>query len=383
MRPLILILLWIISGTAVNAAEQGLLEDSTPLQIEIGGRNYALESFIARPAHGSRLPVVLFVHGSAASDDALRALNLASDRQWARTLATRGWLAVSVARRGYGRSEGSAFLDIGTCQEPAAAAYLDHHAVDIEAALDAIGKRADADMSRVLLIGKSVGGAVALDVASRQKVRITAVINVSGGVSAFTPKLAVNPDCDLLQSDVVWNFARFGAASRIPTIWFYAENDPWFSPAFVGRMLTAYTAAGGFARLVMLPAFAPDGHDLYHAYEGQEQILPKIDQFLSRSGLPTWDHGFAGRLLASLKPEQRQLGLEYLKEAPAQKALAVGDGDSSVAWSASDGESIDSARATALRNCEADAHGPCHIVAENFDLVGTAKGPTLAKTAAR
>jgi dienelactone hydrolase len=383
MKMLVLILLWIVTATYANAAEPSLVEDDSPLQVEIDHRDYALESFVARPARGAPFPVVLFVHGSAASDDALRQLDLASDRQWARTLATRGWLAVSVARRGYGRSEGFAFLNIGTCQEPDAADYLDHHAVDIEAALQAISKRPDADMSRVMLIGKSVGGAVALDVASRQRVKIAAVINVSGGVSAYTPKLAINRRCELLSSDVIWNFARFGAASRIPTIWFYAENDPWFSPAFVGRMFTAYTAAGGQARLVMLPAFAPDGHDLYHAYEGQEQMLPKIDAFLSHSGLPTWDDGFAGRLLASLKPEQRQLGLQYLKEAPAQKALAVGDGDSTVAWSASDGESIDAAEALALHNCEADAHGPCHIVAENFHMVDIATTSALARTAAR
>ncbi len=382
MKHIIFILLLVLAGLgcARAADESGLRQDDTPLTVWIDGRSWALEAFTARPAQGDHFPVVLFVHGSARSNGELRDLDLSSDRQWARTMASRGWLAVSVARRGYGKSEGSAFLSIGTCEEPAVAAYLDHHAIDIEAALRAIGERSDADMSRVLLIGKSVGGAVALDVAARGNIPISAVVNVSGGVSAYTKQLAINPDCGLMSADVVWNFARFGAAARdVPTLWLYAENDPWFSPAFVGRLHTAYTAADGQAELAMLPAFAPNGHDLYHDYDGQQQMLPRIDAFLAEHGLPTWDPGFGDRLLSRLKPEQRALGLLYLSRAPAQKALAVADGESTVAWTASDSDSVTRAEDRALARCEANSHRACHLVAVNFGLVGSATAQTATR----
>jgi dienelactone hydrolase len=369
MKPLIWVVLCLAVAVAARADESGLLEDSTPLQVAIARQHYALEALTVRPARGSRFPVALILHGAPESDGQLRDLDMSSNRQWARTLASRGWLAVSVARPGYSRSEGSAFLKTGTCQEPATAAYLDHHADDTEAMLRTIAQRADADMSHVLLVGKSVGGAVALDLAARRRLRIAAVINVSGGLSINTDQLTINPACALYQADVVWNFARFGAASRMPTLWLYAENDPWFSPAFVGRLRTAYTAAGGKAELAMLPAFAPNGHSLFEHYTGQEQLLPLIDAFLRRNGLVTWDPAAADRLLAAVKPEERQAALQYLQEAPAQKALAVGDGTSTVAWWGSDPDSVDAAKAAAIRDCEAHAGQSCHIVAVNFELV--------------
>jgi dienelactone hydrolase len=370
MKTLVWLLIWLGVAAAAWADESGITEEHTPLQVEIARQHYALEAFIARPAQGSRFPIALIVHGAAESDCQLRDLDFSPNRQWARSFATRGWLAASVARRGYGKSEGAAFLKVGTCREPAAAAYFDHQAEDVEAALQAISKRADADPSRVLLVGKSVGGALVLDVASRRQNGITAVINVSGGLSAYTPQLAINAHCGLFQSDVVWNFARFGAASHIPTLWLYAENDPWFSPAFVGRLRTAYTAAGGRAELEMLPAFAPDGHRLFNDYDGQMQLLPLIDAFLRRNDLPTWDPAFADRLLAAVQPAQRNAALQYLQEAPAQKALAVGDGDSSVAWWGDDQDSVEKAKAAALRDCAAHAQRSCHIVAVNFGFAG-------------
>jgi dienelactone hydrolase len=370
------LLVWLLLTAApARADDGGIVEDSATLTVEVEHHRYALESFAARPAQGSRFPVALIVHGAAESDARLRELNLSTNRQWARTLATRGWLAVSFARRGYASSDGTAFLRVGTCEEPAAGVYLDRHADDVEAALRAVAKRPDADMSRVMLIGKSVGGAVALDVASRKPFKIAAVVNVSGGLSAYTRPLSVNPACGLFESDVVWNFARFGAASRTPTLWFYAENDPWFSPAFVGRLHTAYTAAGGHADLRMLPAFPPDGHELFHRYSGQEQMLPVIDAFLRDHGLPTWDTGLADRMLPTLKPEQRQLALRYLREVPAQKAFAVPDGDSTDARWDGDPESADKAKADALRNCEKSAGQTCHLVAVNFNLVPVAVKP--------
>jgi hypothetical protein len=88
--------------------------------------------------------------------------------------------------------------------------------------------------------------------------------------------------------------------------------------------------------------------------------------------LPTWDPDFLTRLLTLLKSGQRDAGLEYVLNAPAHKALAVGDGDSTVAWWGSNPDSVGAAKSVALHHCEDHAHQSCHLIAVNFNLMTTA-----------
>ena len=104
-----------------------LREESAPIPVRIDGQTLELDTFLARPDSEGRFPVALILHGAADSDGQVRDMDLGSNRQWARNLASRGWLAVSFARRGYAHSQGDAFLDVGSCAEPAPGRYLDHH----------------------------------------------------------------------------------------------------------------------------------------------------------------------------------------------------------------------------------------------------------------
>ena len=144
-------------------------------------------------------------------------------RGWAHDLAHRGWLAVAVMRRGYGASEGEVADDAGNCASPDVGRYLDAHADDLEAALHAIAHRGDTDMGRVLAIGDSAGGAAVMALAARTP--LVGVVNVSGGLGRHPGPFRSYPDCTAFESDLVWNFARFGTAAHMPTLWLYAEND--------------------------------------------------------------------------------------------------------------------------------------------------------------
>ena len=49
---------------------------------------------------------------------------------------------------------------------------------------------------------------------------------------------------------LIWSrLAHFGSSgsARVPTLWFYTENDSFFGPALSKRMYDAWTAAGGIA----------------------------------------------------------------------------------------------------------------------------------------
>jgi len=346
-------------------APADVVEDAARLAVTIGGKDCALDALVVRFPGEGKLPVALITHGSSDGDP--RAATIDWLRGWAHDLANRGWLAVAVMRRGYGGSAGEVADDAGTCAMPDVGRYLDAHADDLEAALRSIARRPDADMGRVLAIGDSAGGAAAMALAGRPSVTLAAVVNVSGGLGRRLGPFRPNPACALYESDLVWNFARFGAAAHAPTLWLYAENDSWFRPGLVGRMRAAFTGTGGRAELVMLPPFRDDGHALFYGPGGKRLLLPELDRFLRANGLPTWDEAAFEPLLARLPLDDAKVVQDYLRLAPAEKALALAPGGGAYWW---DGEgTATEARSRALAYCKEKAGADCTLAAENFRLL--------------
>ena len=283
-------LVFTCSAGAQRAAAQAVpltnvAEEQTRLDVTISGKAYALDALVVRRSGDDRLPVALITHGANPGNP--RGADLDWLRGWAHEMAQRGWLAVAVMRRGYGTSEGEVADDAGTCASPDVGRYLDAHADDLEAALRSIVRRGDADMGRVLAIGDSAGGAAVVALAARAAMPLAAVVNVSGGLGRHPGPFRSYPDCTAFESDLVWNFARFGTTARMPTLWLYAENDSWFRPGLVSRMRAAYTGSGGRAELAMLPPFRDDGHAVFFAPGGRGLLLPELDRFLRAQGLPT------------------------------------------------------------------------------------------------
>jgi len=105
----------------------------------------------------SRVPTILFLHGNA-GNIGHRLVNVRGLYQ------NIGCNIALVEYRGYGRSDGSPSEE-GIC-------------MDAQAALDYLHSRADLDTNKIVVFGRSLGGAVAIDLASRSinKERISAVL---------------------------------------------------------------------------------------------------------------------------------------------------------------------------------------------------------------
>jgi len=338
-----------------------VLEEALRLPVAIGGQDYALDVMIVRRVGTDKLPVALITHGAKPGNP--RGATTDWLRGWAHDLAHRGWLAVAVMRRGYGASEGEAAENAGTCASPDVGRYLDAHADDLEAALRSVARRPDADMDRVLAVGDSSGGAAVMALAARKSVPLGAVVNVSGGLAYDHQPFQHDLACAAYESDLVWNFGRFGVSAHMPTLWLYAENDSWFRPGLVSRMQAAFTGSGGRAQLVMLPPFQGDGHTLFSAAGGRRLLLPELDGFLRAQGLPTWDAAPFKPLLTRLSPADRPGMQEYLRQ-PTEKALALGPAGGLYWWEGSD--TLDDARAQALAYCKRKAGAGCTLAAEDL-----------------
>jgi dienelactone hydrolase len=339
--------------------------EETFLTVEIKGQPYRLEALVAKEAGvGGRMPVALITHGQAHEAERREKVSARASLRTAREFARRGWLAVVVVRRGFGRSSGKQPYVLRGCRQGEYGPVLDDQADDIEAAMKAIGRRFDADINQVVALGVSVGGATVLNLAARNPAGLRAVINVSGGMRNIPreggPPVTCRPE------DLTPVFASFGERTRIPTLWLYAENDSFFPGDYVRQLHEAYVVKGGRTDFNMFEPIGEDGHTMFGNHDGMLRWIPALDRFLRANKLPTFDP-------TPLEAAIRDLGLGAQGRASltryngraTEKAFAVSR--SNRRWySTFDRLDLEAAEKGAVAECEKAANEPCRVVLRNF-----------------
>lgn len=368
------LLLSFFSSTQHLAAGEALF-NITRLPVEIGGTSYKLESLLVRPDGPGPFPLALLTHGAAGSETYPETMDIyANIGNWAQEFANRGYMAVAVMRRGYGFSDGEVADDAGTCNAPNPQRYIDAHSDDIVAALEALTKRPDVDKSKVVLVGQSVGGIVMMAAASRSPVPVSAVVSVSGGLFHFENSDGPTPfnvfsGCKGFEDSLIDLIGRYGQYARMPTLWLYAENDPWFQPAFARRMEQAWLQSKGKVDLEFFKPKVIDGHTIFFEKSGREDILPSIEAFMRAKDLSDWNKQTFDKLAAGLDVIQRDDLEAYLRTSLSEKALAVSiSGKGRLYWSAAQ-KTSDRAERNALADCREKENEECVVIARNYTAI--------------
>lgn len=357
------------TASATAGLDNELLEERTFLTVQNDKGRFRLEALIVKPAKADgRLPIALITHGKnakAAENQALRADLMLPQ---ARDFAARGWLAVVVLRRGYGQSDGLPGVSRGAaymaCENADLARGFEVEADDLDGALKVVAARPDADGSRAIAIGQSLGGGVVLAFAARRPAGLLGVVNVSGGA------WRTNGEGNVCQhADLVAAMATLGARTRIPTLWLYAENDSLFPPELVTRMRDAYAASGGRAELLMFPPVMHDGHRLFADFGGRVKWLRAVDGFLQTHGMPNANLARAEMVMSTTKlgARARPVVEEYLST-PAPKLLVATPSGAGAYWVANPND-IEGARKRLLTNCREKSGAECTVVMENNEVV--------------
>jgi dienelactone hydrolase len=229
-----------------------------------------------------------------------------------------------------------------------------------------------ADKDHMLMAGQSHGGLTAIAVGSHNIAGIKGVINFAGGLHRD------GSSCDWAAS-LVDAFGAFGARTKIPSIWFYGENDKLFGPQLASSMYTAYSKAGGKAQLVAYGPFKNNAHGMSSSRDGVAIWWPETERFLKNIGMPTEIKysfnsadalprtGYAALTDAAALPYMREAGRagygKFLTQS-VPRAFALSP---SGAWGwAVDG---DDPTTRALANCQKNSRTPCKLYAIDDDVV--------------
>jgi pimeloyl-ACP methyl ester carboxylesterase len=309
----------------------------------------------------------LITHGKQRSSAEMALMRAELMLPEARDLAHRGFLAVAVVRRGFGRSGGTPGVATNAPYAKCSVANLQRYFLvesdDIDAALHIITERPDADPTRAIAIGGSVGGGAVLALASRRPKGLVAVVNIAGGMRLTDANgaLVCSPETPVAA------MGTYGAAG-IPSLWLYSENDSVFDPSIARRLREAYVTAGGRVELHIVPALAPDGHHLMELADGRVHWLAALDPFLRAQGLPTWTASQVDAVMkaARLPPARRGFIERYFSLYTPKILVQMPNGTPSYTANT---RGIASARETALAQCARESGAMCQVVMENFDLM--------------
>lgn len=247
---------------------------------EAAGSVRLIHMRVCRSPGPAAKPLVLINHGKArsAAENALHR-TASCDAEAVRWFLERDFVVALPQRRGYGLSGGVMAEAYGDCTPGRDyRAGASEAARDIAAALDYAVALPGVRRDSVVVVGQSAGGLGAIALSSRNDARVVGLVNMAGGDGGRVGNVA-NAVCQ--PAALVRAAGQFGAAARRPMLWLYTANDSYFAPPLATAMHQAYTAAGGQARLALLPAFAQDGHALFFGPGGSAVWGGPVERFLA------------------------------------------------------------------------------------------------------
>jgi dienelactone hydrolase len=251
-------------------AELGEQIVTVPKKVLIGSVD--LETTLYKPAGDGPFPLVVINHGKAMGDS--RFQGRMRHARAARFFMQRGYAVIMPMRQGFSKS-GGAYIGGGCNVESNGHVQAE----DVKAALDWAVSQAWADKSNILVMGQSHGGWTTLAFGTLGYPGVKGLVNFAGGLKQET--------CGGWEANLGRAAGRYGAESKLPSLWFYGDNDSYFSVKTYKGMHEHYTASGGKVELVEFGTFGNDAHAMFGVIAGERIWQTKVQEFMQKVGLPT------------------------------------------------------------------------------------------------
>jgi dienelactone hydrolase len=327
-----------------------------------------LEVTVFAPPGPGPFPIIVINHGRAPGNAKFQARYrpvLA-----VREFIQRGYAVIVPMRSGFSKSGGSEI--VGGCNVHSNGIEQAH---SVRRTLDWAGSRPWADVSRNVVMGQSHGGLTTLAYGTEPRPGTKLLVNFAGGLR--------QEGCTSWDHTLMRAIGAYGAATRLPSIWFYGDNDSYFQPFVWRGAHERYVAAGGRAELVAFGTFSSDAHRLFGSSAGLPIWLPRVLQAMAAAGLPTellhkiaeapdlpapQASGFAALADVDKLPLRGERAREGYREwlradGPRAFAIHLGKGNWASTWAGR------RAIARVLARCEALAGEPCKLYAVDDAVV--------------
>jgi dienelactone hydrolase len=231
----------------------------------------SLQVTVFQPKGQGPFPVVLLNHGKATGNNHLQGRNRPIPA--VREFLKRGYAVVAPMRQGFAGSGGAAVGDGCNIEGNGQA-----QAEDIVAIVRWLGTQPWADTSRMVMTGQSHGGLTTMAYSQAPDPGFKLFVNFAGGLKYIT-----GCQWELALRDA---FQSYGKKSKLPSIWFYGENDSYFPPPVIAPAFKAFVDAGGNGEMVAYGPFGVDAHAMFGSVDGLDIWLDKVLLKMKEVGLP-------------------------------------------------------------------------------------------------
>ena len=242
-----------------------------PKKMLIG--SVALETTIFKPHGDGPFPLVIINHGKSSGNSHFQ--NRYRPLSPIRYFLERNYVVVIPMRQGFSKSGGN-YSD-GSCSMKANGLL---QAEDIQPVIEYAHGFPYVDKAQTLVVGQSHGGWTTLAYgASNPDKSVKGLVNFAGGLK--------NESCGGWQSDLYRTAEDFGRETKVPTIWFYGDNDSFFPREISDAMFEHYKAGNPKSEFIAYGTFGGDSHLLFTSNNGRTVWEPYLNKFLESLGLPS------------------------------------------------------------------------------------------------
>jgi dienelactone hydrolase len=232
-----------------------------------------LETTIYKPEGAGPFPLVIINHGKAPGSAKLQERYRPG---WAaRYFLERNYVVFVPMRTGFSKSGGT-YRSAGCNVESNGLMQAEDVAVTVSYA----HRQSYVDKAVTLVVGQSHGGLTTLAYgASNPDPSVKGLVNFAGGLR--------QESCSGWEHNLANAVGDYAKNTHLPSLWFYGDNDSYFTPATFHEMFSRYKAVQPASELITYGTFQDDSHKLFGSKEGRAIWEPYLERFLRKIGLPT------------------------------------------------------------------------------------------------
>lgn len=328
-----------------------------------------LETTFFKPPGDGPFPLVVINHGKAFGDPRFdpRARFVAASREFLKM----GYVVALPMRPGFSKSTGS-YVD-SKCNIRAGGLT---QAEVVDEFIDTLKAKPFIDAKNILVVGQSHGGLTVMALSTKKVSGVKGIVNFAGG---YKYEASGMNHCNWQQT-MVEAFASYGRNAKIPSLWFYGDNDSYWGAELPKHLYEAYRNGSGEAQLISFGVYPyGDAHKMFGDSKGVPIWLEPTRAFMKKVGLPTAvtynliayprpaKSNFAAiddaTAIPHLPASKRDAYLKFLK-ASSPRAFALSS-DGHYGWSSDGTDPLGSA----ILNCEKYANTTCSLYAVDEDVV--------------